>query len=162
MITLHKNTRIYHIRNTDLFTESKERALNIAKKIERDDHFIKIQCVTLFSLTKLKLLKYSDSPVSYIGKNVIFEDGEISINADVKVRKPTLLTCSFENNKYLVVRGLLSEKICKIAEQYCLFQLLNNFKPEKGEFSQVPGTHSVHADSLMESLLLQENKNKIL
>ena len=61
---------------------------------------------------------------------------------------------SFENNKYLVVRGLLSEKICKIAEQYCLFQLLNNFKPEKGEFSQVPGTHSVHADSLMESLLL--------
>jgi len=64
------------------------------------------------------------------------------------------LELSFKNNKYTVVKGLLCEKICKIAEQYCLFQMLNNFKPDRGEFAQVPDTHSVHADSLMESILL--------
>ena len=61
---------------------------------------------------------------------------------------------SFKNEKYVVARGFLSKEICKIAEQYCLFEMLNDFRPDTGEFSQVPGTHSVHADSLMESLLL--------
>jgi hypothetical protein len=56
-----------------------------------------------------------------------------------------------DKNNYIVVRNLLSSDICKITEQYCLFEMLNNFKSVD---PQVPGTHSIHGDSLTETLLL--------
>ena len=56
--------------------------------------------------------------------------------------------------KYRVVKKILPDDICKVVEQYCLFQMLNNFSPEDEKSGQVPGTHSVYCDSLMESLLL--------
>ena len=58
-----------------------------------------------------------------------------------------------EKDKFVMYKGLISKDIAKIAEQYCLFQMLNNFQPEP-EYGPVPGTHSVHGDSLTESLLL--------
>jgi hypothetical protein len=58
-----------------------------------------------------------------------------------------------EKDKFVMYKGLISKDIAKIAEQHCLFQMLNNFHPEP-EYGQVPGTHSVHGDSLTESLLL--------
>jgi len=59
---------------------------------------------------------------------------------------------------YTVVKSFLHRDLCKIAEQYCLFQMLNNFSPDT-ENGQVPGTHSVYSDSLMESLLLYAKPN---
>ena len=56
-----------------------------------------------------------------------------------------------DKNNYIIVRNLISNDICKITEQYCLFEMLNNFQ---GDEYQVPGTHSVYSDSLMETLLL--------
>jgi|MEHZ01.5.fsa_nt_MEHZ011529841.1_1 hypothetical protein len=58
---------------------------------------------------------------------------------------------SFEHDKYIIARELLSKETCKIAEQYCLFKMLNESETED---HQVPGTHAVYADSLMETLLL--------
>ena len=58
---------------------------------------------------------------------------------------------SFEQDKYIIARELLSKETCKIAEQYCLFKMLNDSETTD---SQVPGTHAVYADSLMETLLL--------
>lgn len=65
-----------------------------------------------------------------------------------------------ENDKYIVVKELISKELCKVSEQYCLFQMLSNFKPEDENSGQVPGTHSVYGDSLMETLLLH-TKQKI-
>jgi hypothetical protein len=64
---------------------------------------------------------------------------------------------SFEHDKYIIARGILPKELCKITEQYCLFEMLNNFQHEKTGLTgvvMVPGTHSVYGDSLMETLLL--------
>ena len=51
---------------------------------------------------------------------------------------------------YMKVEKLLSHDICKIAERYALYDRYN----DKQEDTQVIGSHSKYADSLMESLLL--------
>ena len=58
---------------------------------------------------------------------------------------------SLSEDNYIIARGLVDKETCKLAEQYCLFEMLNNFQPDE---QQVPGTHSVYSDSFMETLLL--------
>jgi hypothetical protein len=58
---------------------------------------------------------------------------------------------TLSEDKYVIARGLVDKEICKLAEQYCLFEMLNNFQPDE---IQVPGTHSMYSDSFMETLLL--------
>ena len=58
---------------------------------------------------------------------------------------------SLNDDKYIIAKGLIDRETCKIAEQYCLFEMLNNFQADE---VQVPGTHSVYSDSLMDTLLL--------
>jgi|TARA_R110001583_G_scaffold35789_2_gene118627 hypothetical protein len=55
---------------------------------------------------------------------------------------------------YRVVKNFLPDDICKVVEQYCLFKMLNEPDVVENESQQCPGTHSVHGDSLTESLLL--------
>jgi hypothetical protein len=56
----------------------------------------------------------------------------------------------FDKDMYMKVEKLLSRDICKIAERYALYDRYN----DKQEDTQVIGSHSKYADSLMESLLL--------
>ena len=60
---------------------------------------------------------------------------------------------SLEQEKYMIVKELLSKEVCKITEQYCLFEMLNNFNPDKPT-GQVPGTHFKYGDNMTETLLL--------
>lgn len=55
---------------------------------------------------------------------------------------------------FQIVKKMLSDDICKVVEQYCLFNMLNEPDKVENESEQVPGTHSVHGDILTESLLL--------
>lgn len=63
---------------------------------------------------------------------------------------------NFKDNKYCYVKNAVSKDICEIAKKYTVFEEKNNFSPE---FSttlrpQVESSHSIYADSLMESLLI--------
>jgi hypothetical protein len=60
---------------------------------------------------------------------------------------------SLEQEKYMIVKELLSKEVCKITELYCLFEMLNNFNPDKPT-GQVPGTHFKYGDNMTETLLL--------
>jgi hypothetical protein len=60
---------------------------------------------------------------------------------------------NFKNNKYCYVKNAISKDLCDISVNYTLFDETNNFTPEVVG-SQVPGAHSKHGDSLMESMLL--------
>ena len=59
----------------------------------------------------------------------------------------------FQKDGYIICRNLINPVLAKVTEQYCLFEMLNNFKPEC-DSGQVPNTHSVYGDSLTETLLL--------
>jgi hypothetical protein len=63
---------------------------------------------------------------------------------------------SFKENGYVLIKNVLSNEICKLATQYALFEQMNDVdgKHLEGATEQVPGTHSVYSDSLMESFLL--------
>jgi len=61
----------------------------------------------------------------------------------------------FSQNGYVKIDNLLEKDVAKIAGQYCLFSALNNFEPEPSTTGQVPGSHAVYADCLMETILLQ-------
>lgn len=60
---------------------------------------------------------------------------------------------SFQDDKYLKVEKLLPTDICKIAEQYFLFDMMNGFHSEKTD-TRFPNTHGRYADLLGETLLL--------
>ena len=64
---------------------------------------------------------------------------------------------SFKDNGYSFIQNVLPKELCDIATQYALFQKMNDYESihvESDIDGQVPGSHSVHADSLMESFLL--------
>jgi len=60
----------------------------------------------------------------------------------------------FSKNSYVKVENLMDKDMSKIAGQYALFSALNSFEPESLITGQVPGSHGVYADCLMESILL--------
>jgi len=59
----------------------------------------------------------------------------------------------FHRDGYVKVENVIPKDICKIFTQYALFDMLGNFTPENNN-PQVPNTHSMYGDYLMESLLL--------
>jgi hypothetical protein len=59
---------------------------------------------------------------------------------------------NFEN-KCTILDNFIHFDLTKIAEQYCLFYMLNNLTPDE-QYQKSIGTHTVYADNLMESLLL--------
>jgi hypothetical protein len=63
---------------------------------------------------------------------------------------------SFKDNGYVLIKNVLSNEFCKLATQYTLFEQMNDVGGEnlEGATAQVPGTHSVYSDSLMESFLM--------
>ena len=64
------------------------------------------------------------------------------------------MNSEFEKNKYLVVRDIIPKSFCDIVINYAKFQAFYTFTPETGDSAQVPNTHSMYGDFLMESLLL--------
>lgn len=60
---------------------------------------------------------------------------------------------SFKTDKYVQVDNLLPDDICKIAEQYFMFDMMNGFHSEKTDY-RFPNTHGRYADMLSETLLL--------
>jgi len=63
---------------------------------------------------------------------------------------------SFKEDGYVLIKNVLSNEFCKVATQYTLFEQMNDVhgKHLEGESDQIPGTHSVYSDSLMETFLL--------
>ena len=60
----------------------------------------------------------------------------------------------FAENGYLLLAGEVPPAVCDVATRYALMQEKAAFSPESRD-EQVPGTHSVYGDSLMETLLGQ-------
>lgn len=58
----------------------------------------------------------------------------------------------FEENKYVQVKNFLNSDICAFATRYGTMQAQTKFSPEN-KTQQIPGTHSLHGDTLMEVLL---------
>lgn len=58
----------------------------------------------------------------------------------------------FKEQKYLHLRNVIPKDICNIATKYALIKRDTEFKPES-DTAQIPGTHSVHGDALMDTLL---------
>ena len=58
----------------------------------------------------------------------------------------------FEKNRYVLIKEMIPKDIAKVASQYAHFDRVQNFKPED-ETAQIPGSHSVYGDPLMETLL---------
>src|SRR5690349_13914957 len=58
----------------------------------------------------------------------------------------------FASQRYLFLPGEVSPDVCQISANYALLKQKVAFRPE-GPKAQVPGTHSVYADTLMETLL---------
>jgi len=63
----------------------------------------------------------------------------------------------FAQNKYVVVRNAIDKDLAMFGAQYSIFDALQNYKAEDGEYAQVPGTHSKYGDPFMETLLLKLN-----
>ena len=63
---------------------------------------------------------------------------------------------SFKENGYVLIKNVLSSEFCKLATQYALFERMNDVNDKHLECvtGQIPGTHSVYSDSLMETFLL--------
>ena len=57
----------------------------------------------------------------------------------------------FKKDRYLLVKNFISPELAKIALTYTLHQARHNFKPE-GATGQIPHTHSIHGDHMMESI----------
>ena len=57
----------------------------------------------------------------------------------------------FEKDRYLLVKNFISPELAKLMTTYTLHQNRHNRQPE-GANGQIPHTHSVHGDYLMESV----------
>lgn len=61
----------------------------------------------------------------------------------------------FKENKYVIVKEMLSQEIVSIVSQYALLDEMHNYTIEgRNQDAQVPNAHSRYADLLMESLLV--------
>jgi hypothetical protein len=58
---------------------------------------------------------------------------------------------TFERDRYVIVKNLVSDEIANIATQYALFDMINNFD---GGDTMIPGSHASYSDNLMETILL--------
>ncbi len=59
----------------------------------------------------------------------------------------------FEKNRYLDIKALVPLDLCRVATTYVLMKEQIEFNPETGDDAQVENSHSVYADTLMETLL---------
>lgn len=59
----------------------------------------------------------------------------------------------FKQHKYLEVKSLIPQDLCKIAANYALLKEKTTPTPEEGADAQVRGAHSVYGDTLMETLM---------
>lgn len=59
----------------------------------------------------------------------------------------------FKKHHYAVVKGLVPLEICNLTTKYALLKMETEFTPEDAETGQIPGTHSVYSDTLMETLM---------
>jgi hypothetical protein len=58
----------------------------------------------------------------------------------------------FKQHHYTSIPGLVPEEICNVATKYALLKMETEFHPETTG-QQVPGTHSIYSDTLMETLM---------
>jgi len=59
----------------------------------------------------------------------------------------------FKQHHYTIVRDLIPKEICNIATKYALLKMETEFTPEDAKTGQIPGTHSIYSDTLMETLM---------
>ena len=58
----------------------------------------------------------------------------------------------FKEKKYVLIKEMIPRDIAKVATQYSHYDRARLFQPE-AENAQIPGSHSVYGDPLMETLL---------
>ena len=58
----------------------------------------------------------------------------------------------FKEKKYVLIKEMIPRDIAKVATQYSHYDRARLFQPE-AESAQIPGSHSVYGDPLMETLL---------
>ena len=58
----------------------------------------------------------------------------------------------FKQNMYVDCKQIIPKDICSVVSKYCLMKEENSFEPEEAD-GQVPFSHSVYADTLMETML---------
>ena len=58
----------------------------------------------------------------------------------------------FKEKKYVLIKEMIPKDIAKVATQYSHYDRARMFQPET-ENAQIPGSHSVYGDPLMETLL---------
>jgi hypothetical protein len=59
----------------------------------------------------------------------------------------------FKQHHYTVVKDLIPKEICNVATKYALLKMETEFNPEDTATGQIPGTHSIYGDTLMETLM---------
>lgn len=59
----------------------------------------------------------------------------------------------FKNNRYVGLKNIVPQNICRIITNYALLKEKISFFPEEGPDAQVIGAHSEYADALMETML---------
>lgn len=62
-------------------------------------------------------------------------------------------TAKFKNDRYLALKKIIPNDICKIITKYALLKEETTFDPELGPNAQVRNAHSVYSDTLMETML---------
>jgi len=60
---------------------------------------------------------------------------------------------NFQDKCYIFIKDLIPKDICKITTKYTLLKEKLEFEEEVGPLAQVPNSHSVYGDTLMETLL---------
>ena len=58
----------------------------------------------------------------------------------------------FKEKKYVLIKEMIPKDIAKVGAQYSHYDRARLFQPE-AESAQIPGSHSVYGDPLMETLL---------
>lgn len=58
----------------------------------------------------------------------------------------------FKKHSYVLAKNLIPQDLCRIATKYALIQETVSFH-EEGEYAQVPNSHAMYGDTLMETLL---------
>jgi len=59
----------------------------------------------------------------------------------------------FKEHHYTVIKGIIPQEICNVATKYALLKMETEFNPEDVRTGQIPGTHSIYSDTLMETLM---------
>ena len=59
----------------------------------------------------------------------------------------------FKQHHYTIVKNIIPQELCNLATKYALLKMETEFTPEDATTGQIPGTHSIYNDTLMETIM---------